>query len=212
LSETELIKKIDSIQKDLAEIKRNISSPLLYDKTEKKDSLVDHSMDLSKRIENVEKKLKSLSGKKGTTLTRKDDKKQEKKLDLKEINTFDDFNTSYDYAINLFKLRKYDEAIITFENLLHARLQKPELIDNIFYWIGECHYAKGKYEPAIENFQKVLSVPRANKIEDALMMMGLSYEKLNKIEEARESYQRLIDTQPKSRFIPKAKEKLKRLI
>jgi TolA-binding protein len=202
VSESDVAKKIDTLQKDLSEIKRNLSAPVIANKIETLDST---DLELSKKINNIEKKIKEIS-------TKKNIPTPAAKIPSKNINTFDDFNSNYDYGIRLFNEKKYDEAIQIFQNLLGAKLRKPDLIDNIYYWLGECFFSKGKYETSIDNFSKSINIPNANKTDDCLMMIGAANEKLDKIEAAREAYQRLVDTQPKSRYIKKAKSKLKSLI
>jgi tol-pal system protein YbgF len=198
--------KIDSILKDLMEIKRSFSTPVVVDKRDngKLDALEKKDIEISKRLDKLEKKIKEYSNKVA--------KEPASKTPSRVVNTFDDFNANYDLAINQFKARKYDDAINTFQNLLSARLQKPDLMDNIHYWLGQCNFAKGDYRKSIDNFKKVLTFPRADKVDETLMMMGYAYEKMNNVEDARESYQRLIDSYPKSRQAKKAKSKLKNLI
>jgi tol-pal system protein YbgF len=206
-SDKESQQKIDSILKDLMELKRNFSTPVVVDKTEKNgkiDALEKKDIEISKRLSRLEKKIKDFSNKVS--------KEQTAKAPSTVINTFDDFNANYDLGINQWKSRKYDDAINTFQNLLSARLQKPDMMDNIHYWLGECYYGKGEYKRSIDNFKKVLTYPKADKVDDTLMMIGLSNEKLNNIEDAREAYQRLVDTYPKSRQAKIAKSKLKGLI
>jgi TolA-binding protein len=206
-SDKEFQVKIDSILKDLMEIKRNFSTPVLVDKNNKNerlDAIEKKDIELSKRLSKLEKKIKDFSNKVVA--------ESSPKTPSKVINTFDDFNANYDLGINQWKARKYDDAINTFQNLLGSRLQKPDMVDNLYYWLGECYFGKGEYKRCIEDFKKVLSIPKADKVDDSLMMIGLSNEKLNNIEDAREAYQRLIDSYPKSRQVKKAKAKLKNLI
>jgi TolA-binding protein len=91
-------------------------------------------------------------------------------------------------------------------------LRKPDLIDNIYFWLGECSFQKNNFSDAISNFKNVLLQPKANKAEDALWKLGLTNEKMNRVEDAREYFQRLIDSFPKSRYLNRAKAKLKTLI
>ena len=112
----------------------------------------------------------------------------------------------------MYNAKKYDDAYSVFKNLLNSKLKKPDLVDNLYFWMGECSFQKADYRDAISQFKNVLQIPKANKIEDALWKLGLSNEKLNLIEEAREYLQRLIDSFPKSRYINRAKAKLKTLI
>jgi TolA-binding protein len=212
ISDKDLGSRMDSILREISEIKRSISSSMQKDLT-KLDSLEKESLTHSNRIKELEKKIKNISERKGVALPQKNEVKNSfDRAPSNEINTFDDFNTNYDYAITLYNNKKYDEAANIFGSLLNSRLRKPDLIDNIYFWLGECAFQKNNFNDAINNFKNVLSQPKANKAEDALWKLGLTNEKTNHIEEAREYFQRLIDSFPKSRYINRAKAKLKTLI
>jgi len=203
---------MDSLLREISEIKRNISAPVQKDYS-KLDSLEKESLAQSGKIKELEKKIKNISDKKGITLSQKSAVKNNfENTPSNEINTFDDFNTNYDYAISLYNNKKFDEAFNVFSGLLNSRLRKPDLIDNIYFWMGECKFQKNSFDEAVVNFKNSLAQPKANKSEDALWKLGLSNEKMNRIEDAREYYQRLIDTFPRSRYLNRAKSKLKTLI
>ena len=212
VSDKDMVIRMDSLLQEISEIKRSISSPVQNDLS-KLDSLEKESMTQSGRIKELEKKIKNISEKKGVALSQKNEVKNSfDKAPSNNINTFDDFNTNYDYAISLYNNKKYDEAYGVFSNLLNSRLRKPDLVDNIYFWMGECNFQKNNFNDAIANFKNVLSQPKANKTEDALWKLGLANEKNNRIEDAREYFQRLIDSFPKSRYLNRAKAKLKTLI
>ncbi len=212
ISDKDLVTRMDSLLREISEIKRNISTPVQNDYS-KLDSLEKAGLAQSEKIKEIEKKIKNLSEKKGVTLPAKSEVKHSfDKSPSAEINTFDDFNTNYDYAISLYNTKKYEDAYSVFKNLLNSKLKKPDLVDNLYFWMGECSFQKADYRDAIAQFKNVLQIPKANKIEDALWKLGLSNEKLNLIEEAREYLQRLMDSFPKSRYMNRAKAKLKTLI
>lgn len=212
ISDNDLTTRMDSLLREISEIKRNISTPVQKD-VSKLDSLEKESLTQSVRIKELEKKIKNISDKRGVSLSHKSDVKNSfERAPSREINTFDDFNSNYDYAITLYNGKKYNEAYNVFSNLLNSRLRKPDLVDNIYFWMGECNFQKADYNNAINNFRNVLQVPKANKSEDALWKLGLANEKLNRIEDAREYFQRLIDSFPRSRYLNRAKAKLKILI
>jgi TolA-binding protein len=212
ISDKDMSERMDSLLREISEIKRSISSPVQKDRT-KLDSLEKESLVNSNKIKELEKKIKSISEKKGVTLSQKSEVRSSfDRAPSKEINTFDDFNSNYDYAITLYNNKKYDEAANVFSNLLNSRLRKPDLIDNIYFWLGECSFQKNNFSDAISNFKNVLLQPKANKAEDALWKLGLTNEKMNRVEDAREYFQRLIDSFPKSRYLNRAKAKLKTLI
>jgi TolA-binding protein len=211
-SNKELVSKMDSLLKEISEIKRSISSPIQTDHA-KLDNYEKENLNQAKKIKELENRIKTISENSGVTLSQNSEMKSSfDKAPTKEINTLDDFNANYDYGISLYNKKKYDEAYSVFLNLINSRLKKPDLIDNIFFWMGECCFQTNKFNDAISNFRNVLTQPNANKVEDTLWKLALSYEKINKIEEARESLHRLIDSFPKGRYTERAQSKLKILI
>ena len=211
-SNRELTIKMDSLLKEISEIKRNSTSPVQADR-DKLDKYEKENLAQAKKIQELENRIKTISENNGLTLSQKNEVKSSfDKAPPKEINTLDDFNTNYDYGISLYNKKKYNEAYSIFVNLLNSRLKKPDLIDNIYFWMGECCFQTNKFNEAISNFQNVLIQPNANKVEDTLWKLSLSYEKIDKIEDAREYLHRLIDSFPKGRYTERAKSRLKILI
>ena len=212
VSNKELVLKIDSLLKELNEIKRNSTSPIQTDRA-KLDKYERENLAQAKKIKELEEKIKTFSNSKGLTLSQTNEVKSSfNKAPSKEINTLDDFNTNYDYGISLYNQKKYNEAYSVFANLINSKLKKPDLIDNIYFWMGECCFQNNNFNEAISNFKNVLTQPNANKIEDTLWKLSLSYEKTERIEDAREYLYRLLDSFPKGRYADRAKAKLKILI
>jgi TolA-binding protein len=209
-SNKELVAIMDSLLKEISEIKRNISSPVDHAKLDRYEK---ENLAQAKKIKELENRIKAISQNSGLNLSQTNEVKNSfDKAPSKEINTIEDFNTNYDYGISLYNKKKYKEAYTVLLKLLNARLKKPDLIDNIYFWMGECSFQTNNFTDAIKNFQSVLVQPDANKTEDALWKLALSYEKINKIEDAREYLYRLIDSFPKGRYTERAKSKLDVLI
>ena len=211
-SNKELVIKLDSLLKEIGEIKRSFTSPVQTDH-DKLGKYEKENLEQAKKIKELENRIKTISENSGVRLSQSNEMKSSfDKVPSKEINTLDDFNTNYDYGISLYNKKKYDEAYSVFSNLINSKLRKPDLIDNIFFWMGECCFQTNKFNDAISNFKSVLTQLNTNKAEDTLWKLALSYEKVNKIEEARESLYRLIDSFPKGRYNERAQSKLKLLI
>jgi TolA-binding protein len=211
-SNRELVTILDSLLKEVSELRRSVISPIQvdYDKLNKYEK---ENLAQAKKIKELENRIKTISQNTGLPLSQKNEVKSSfDKAPSKEINTLDDFNTNYDYGISLYNKKKYNEAYSVFLNLLNSRLKKPDLIDNIYFWMGECCFQTNNFNEAILNFQNVLTQPKANKIEDALWKLSLSYEQTKNVEAAREYLFRLIDSFPKGRYTEGAKSKLKLLI
>jgi len=94
----------------------------------------------------------------------------------------------YSEGVTFFRQRKYEDALMTFSNLLEKGIEEP-FADNCEYWIGECHFAKHDFLRAITHFQKVLTIDSSNKKLDAYFMLGKSYEHIGDLAKARWAYE-----------------------
>jgi TolA-binding protein len=214
----ELASLVKGIQED---IKKLANLPEAY------NDLIKRVNDLENKNTELNDKLAKLEQDISENLKPVDDKKEmkPKNIDLglfnidkaimnisKPIVTTTDFMQSYKNALNLFRTRNYNYAMKAFNNLLDSKLKVEGLLDNVIYWMGECNYGKKNYEDAVKYFTKTLNFMDSNKGEDALIMLGQSFEKMGEIEPAREAYQRLLDEFPDSKYTGKARNKLKSLI
>src|SRR4029079_3765089 len=74
---------------------------------------------------------------------------------------------------------------------------------------GECHYAKARYEQAIESWNQLLrDYPSSDKLPDARFKKGLALEKLGRRREALVEYRYVMDRFPNSEAGRRAREKL----
>jgi tol-pal system protein YbgF len=85
---------------------------------------------------------------------------------------------SYRAAFDLLKLRKYDDAVRAFEDLL-ARYPNGEFADNAHYWLGETHYVQRDFPSSLTQFQRVLAnYPLSPKVPDSMLKIGyIHYER-----------------------------------
>ncbi len=104
----------------------------------------------------------------------------------------------------------YNKAIKGFADLV---LTNPthDLADNSQYWLAECYYASKNFKRSIIEFEKVFSFPATDKDDDAQLKLGLAYQSMGNIEQARAEYTRLLDYFPNSEYYQRAKEALKKL-
>jgi tol-pal system protein YbgF len=85
-------------------------------------------------------------------------------------------------------------------------------VPNALYWTGESFYAQSQWDQAILGFKDVVArFPRHDKAADALLKLGMSYEKLNDTENARFHYEALIEDFPASRSAGMARQRMARL-
>ena len=93
------------------------------------------------------------------------------------------FQNAYDSIRTLYNQRHFAAAANGFRELL--RQDPPvSLQDNLYFWLGEALYAQQQYLSALAAFERVFTIPRANKREDALIKRGLCYWQLGLEEEA----------------------------
>jgi TolA-binding protein len=198
--------KIDSLTKELEKIDYNLRG-LEKDKNFL-DTNIDHIQD---QIEDF-KKLKNTSITKTSfgdqSSERKDASSVDATISAEKANLFE---SDYKRAVSLFNSKNYKEAIPIFHKLLVTKDKVADLTDNIYYWLAECYFGLKQYPNAIDYFDQVLAMENSNKTEDALMMLGNSYEKIGNTEFAKMSYQKIINNYPNSKYFEKAKIKLTNL-
>ncbi len=120
------------------------------------------------------------------------------------------FSDKYDSALKLFYATKYQQAMDIF---LELKSQYPEhsFQVNCQHWIGECYFGLENYTNALAAFQKVLTFGKTYKTDDALLMIGRSYQKMGDKINARLYYNRLLNEYPNSEYLDKAQWHMSRL-
>jgi TolA-binding protein len=130
--------------------------------------------------------------------------------DLPVVSPAADFQRAYEQALALFKEKKYTQSAESFAELLQ-RDRSHRLSSNCQYWIGECLYAQGQFESALAEFQKVFAYPASLKADVAQFKIALCYMQMNKNDEAREEFNRLIAAFPNSDYVARARTHLDKL-
>lgn len=198
--------KIDSLTKELEKIEIDIRS------LEKNKFVLDTNIN---QIQNqIEDFRKSRSGMDQRIAANDLSKNKNRPVDENYLISTDKINifeNDYKRALALFNSKNYKEAIPVFHKLLVKKEKVKDLIDNIYYWLAECYFGLKQYPNAIDYFNRVLEVQDSNKKEDALMMLGNSYEKIGNNELAKESYQKLLNNYPNSKYNDKAKGRISNL-
>jgi len=113
--------------------------------------------------------------------------------------------SAYMRAFGLFSSNKYDAAAEAFTAFIEA-YPESEHAANARYWLGECHFAAGRYKPAIDAFAKVLSADKRGA--DAMLKTGLAWYGLNEREKGQAVLKALLEKFPGSEAAAKAAEKL----
>jgi tol-pal system protein YbgF len=105
---------------------------------------------------------------------------------------------AYDAALALVNARQYDRALDALAAFLIKYPDHP-YADNAMFWRGECYFAKGDYLHAAEQFEGTITrFPAGNKAPDALLKLGMSHQKLGNPVKAKEVFDRLAQTYPRS--------------
>ncbi|HPG40929.1 MAG TPA: tetratricopeptide repeat protein [bacterium] len=120
------------------------------------------------------------------------------------------FSNDYQNALQVYYTKDFSKAIGMFQDL-KKRFPDHKLISNCDYWIGESYFAMADYKMAIQSFQNVFTHSFSYKKDDATLMLGRCYMKINDYNNARTMLQDLINKYPDSEYIGKAKEWLSRI-
>lgn len=117
-----------------------------------------------------------------------------------------DVTRAYRGALTLLGSGKTEEAADTLETITRDHANHI-LAPNAYYWLGEIAYDAKSYHRAIDSFQQVLTkYPRSGKASDALLKIGKSLERMGKLEDASETYRKVLMDYPKSRAAKLAQE------
>jgi tol-pal system protein YbgF len=117
----------------------------------------------------------------------------------------------YQAAFNLLRQSLYDQAIKAFQQFL---LDHPNdrYSDNAQYWLAEAFYVKREFQPALDEYNKVVTnFPNSQKVGEAMLKIGFTLIELGQLDNAREHLQALIRQQPDSTVARLADERLRQL-
>lgn len=117
----------------------------------------------------------------------------------------------YTKAYTLYSKTKYQEAYPIFQDFIK---NNPDhfYTGNCYYWSGIIDYRSKNYEQALINFSQVLTCKNTYKYADARLRMGLCYIQLDRIEDARKEFQRIIiNHQDNQKKVKEAKIRLAKL-
>ena len=122
-----------------------------------------------------------------------------------EVKT--DQKTDYNACYKLFKDGQYAKARSEFQKFLKQH-PKTTYSDNALFWIGETWYIEEKYEKAIVEYEKVIKgFPTGDKVPDALLKQGMSFQKLGDKASAKIVYQQIMNKYPQTNQAKAARAK-----
>lgn len=111
---------------------------------------------------------------------------------------------AYRTGLTKFHQQYYYQAIDEFNTIVH-RSTDITLQANAQYWVGRCYFEKGLYDQAISNLEQVQRYHHSDKLDDALVMIGLAFKNKNRLPEAKLAFQELVSRHPGSEYITLAK-------
>jgi tol-pal system protein YbgF len=105
----------------------------------------------------------------------------------------------FEAAFYLFHEKDYEQGREAFRNFIDL-FPNSRLVDQAHYWIGECFYAQGLFEEAVQAYRMVLTRSDSDrKLADAFFKTGLCYHRLNASGKQKECWERLLQRYPDSR-------------
>jgi len=105
---------------------------------------------------------------------------------------------AYRAALAHLTARQAPEALAGFEAFLRDHPRHP-YADNAMYWRAEIHYMRRDHRRALRAFSALIErYPHGNKVPDALLRIGLCYERLGQRDRARRVFERLRAQYPDS--------------
>lgn len=117
---------------------------------------------------------------------------------------------AYDKAFGLLREGKYDESIQALNQFVKD-YPDSSLASNAHYWLGEAYLIKQDFINAYAAFDTVLKQHAdSNKVEDSMLRGADSLVGLNRLEEAKKLYEKLVEQAPDSRSAKSAVRRLER--
>ncbi|MBN1293418.1 MAG: tetratricopeptide repeat protein [Candidatus Latescibacteria bacterium] len=179
---------IDSLRYEINDLKQEVS---VLKATI--DSLGYEHVIFKNEIESVLSQL--MSGDiRGTRIVLKNDEPVSQ-ADSKQL--FDDYKIALDNCLN----HKFKSAIEQFSRIID-KYPGSKLTENCRYWIAQSYFTIGNYTSAEKAFMEViLDTKFKHKDDDASIMLGITYFKMDKIENAMNEFKKFTNLYPKSEYI-----------
>ena len=203
----EMVVRIDSVMSAEAQASKQLRNEmsLTVDELQRQIStLLENYNDLMQRIEKLNQQprvqgvIKSSPGVQSESATT-------------ETTLSPDCENTYDEAFILVRRGEYETAIEGFRTFLD-QCKNHELVENAYYWVGECYYSLEKYDQAITEFEYLIDNYKSSiNASRALYKLGRSKQELGQKDQAIRMFQRLVDDYPGTLEAEQAKERLKDL-
>ena len=117
----------------------------------------------------------------------------------------------YEQALRDCLDNKFESSVRQF-NVIISQYPDSPLTENCRYWIAQSYFSMKAYPQAIEGFLSVIRDARFDhKDDDASIMLGITFFRMNRTEEARTEFERFISAYPDSEYRNKVNYWISRL-
>ncbi|GKS56750.1 hypothetical protein YTPLAS18_02770 [Nitrospira sp.] len=114
----------------------------------------------------------------------------------------------YDRVMEEYRHRDYQAALAGFHFFLELH-GTSGLAPSARYWLGECQYRLGRYDDAMTTFLNLVSYyPLNPKMAATTLKIAMTYRKLGQPEEARITFERVVEEWPDSMEADVARKEL----
>ncbi len=113
-------------------------------------------------------------------------------------------------ARNLFGKGSYAQALGLFQSALHKETSKSKE-NEINFYIGKCFFELADYGAALTNFAKVIDAKDNQYMDYAQLLSAEVKLKTGRVNEAKNDYKQLLESNPTSRHAPKARKMLQKI-
>lgn len=111
---------------------------------------------------------------------------------------------AYRSGLTKYHQELYYQAIEDFNNIVQGGVDET-MRANAQYWVGRCYYEKGLYDEAISSLEQVQRFENSDKLDDALVMIGLAFKNKGRLPEAKLAFQELVSRHPGSEYLTLAR-------
>ncbi len=111
---------------------------------------------------------------------------------------------AYRSGLTKYHQEYYYQAIEDFNSIVQRGVDLT-MRANAQYWVGRCYYEKGLYDEAISALEQVQRFEHSDKLDDALVMIGLAFKNKDRLPEAKLAFQELVARHPGSEYLTLAR-------
>lgn len=104
-----------------------------------------------------------------------------------------DAESMYSSANDLFAKGKFDEAVLKYQHIIDAPDASPQILEDSYIRAGRCLFEGGDYAQTLQLLTGFIAkCPKSSRIAEALIYLGLCYERMNRPDKARAFYDKAL--------------------